>query len=140
MTSMRTPGYPTALTRVGQALAVLLIVAGVVLTVGPRSVRPFTGIPHDLEHFAFFALVGLAVGLSFPRRLLVMAVASVGIIGGLELGQLLVSHRHAYLHDFLTNLWGVYVGMLASVVVHSLVRKFRPDRQSSPTLRPGESA
>ena len=52
-------------------------------TLSPIDARPVLASPHR-EHFAAFALVGLAFGLAYPNRLLLVIVIVVGAAAGLE--------------------------------------------------------
>ena len=54
------------ITKIARVTAWLLVLAAIVLTLGPQRVRPYTGINHDLEHGMAFALVGLASGWGIP--------------------------------------------------------------------------
>jgi VanZ family protein len=89
-----------------------LIAAAVVLTVGPRSIRPYTGISHDVEHWLAFTLVGLVFGLAYSRRVGILVIAAVLLAGVLEATQLIVPGRHAYVRDFLLNSAALSAGLL----------------------------
>ena len=52
-------------------------------TLSPIDARP-TMLASSLEHFAAFALVGLALGLAYPKRLLLVAAIVVGSAFALE--------------------------------------------------------
>jgi hypothetical protein len=52
----------------------LLVSAAVFLTLAPRTFRPQTGVEHHLEHVLAFALLGLAFGLGYPGRRLLLAL------------------------------------------------------------------
>jgi VanZ family protein len=89
----------------------------ILLTFVPSALRPVSAIPHALEHFGVFLLVGGAFALGYPRRQLAIAVAAVPVIAVLELLQLLAPGRHARLSDFVLNALGACTG----VVVVSLI-------------------
>jgi hypothetical protein len=54
--------------KIFQAGALLLAGSIVALSLGPASVRPTTGTPHDLEHLLIFVATGMAFGLGYPPR------------------------------------------------------------------------
>ena len=83
------------ITKIGRVTAWLLVLAAVVLTLGPQKVRPYTGINHDLEHGMAFALVGLAFGLGYPKHRLLLAVLAIASTGAMEFFQHWIPGRHA---------------------------------------------
>ena len=82
------------------------------VVVGAPALRPDTGTPHNLEHFAIFALCGFAFGLGYRAGHLWQAVALVAFSGLIELLQLLVPGRHARAIDFVVDSLACCVGML----------------------------
>jgi VanZ family protein len=92
----------------------LLATAVVVLSLVPPWLRPETDVPHDLEHFAIFAATGLAFGLGYSRRHLVVAVALVVFTGAIEMAQIVVPGRHARLSDFLVDALAVCIGLVTA--------------------------
>jgi xanthine/uracil permease len=71
-----------------------LVLAFVVYaTLSPVGARPVLALPH-LEHFAAFALMGLAFALAYPNRVLLVVALVVGTAAGLEALQLLTPDRH----------------------------------------------
>ena len=67
-------------------------------TLSPINSRPMIA-DGQFEHFAAFGLVGLALGLAYPKRLLWVAAIVVGSALGLEALQLLTPDRHGRLLD-----------------------------------------
>ena len=63
---------------IGSWLALALIVYA---TLSPIDARPVLTSPHR-EHFAAFALMGLAFGLAYPNRVLLVVVIVVGAAAG----------------------------------------------------------
>ena len=61
----------------------LLLLTITVLSLVPPTLRPETGVPHDLEHFAIFAAAGLAFGIGYSRRPL---GAAMGLVLGTRAG------------------------------------------------------
>ena len=89
----------------------LLIVAIAVLSLVPPRLRPETGAPHNLEHFAIFAAAGLAFGFSYSRRPVWVAIALVIFAGAIELAQRLVPGRHARLSDLIVDAFAMCVSV-----------------------------
>ncbi len=97
-------------------------------TLSPIDARPVVAGPH-FEHFAAFAVMGLAFGLAYPNRLLV-AVAIVFVSAfGLEALQLLTPDRHGRLVDALVKasggFCGIFVGQLTSFLLATFTRRTR---------------
>ncbi len=103
--------------KVARIAAWLLVLAAIVLTLGPQKIRPYTGIEHDLEHGMAFALVGLAFGLGYPNHRMILAVLAVAGAGMMEILQQWVPGRHAYLSDFLINGLGACAGIAAAALL-----------------------
>lgn len=111
------------ITKVARAAAWLLVLAAIVLTLGPQKVRPYTGINHDLEHGLAFALVGLAFGLGYPNHRIMLAVLAVAAAGLMEFLQQWVPGRHAYVRDFVVNGLGACAGIAAAALLDRLRRR-----------------
>ena len=92
----------------------LLVAAIVVLSLVPPWLRPETGVPHDVEHFAIFAATGLVFGLGYSRRFFVVAVALVIFTGAIEIAQIAVPGRHARLSDFMVDALAVCIGLVTA--------------------------
>jgi VanZ family protein len=108
--------------RAFQAVPWLLAVAIVVLSLGPLSVRPSTGAPHDLEHLLMFLATGVAFGFRYPHRLWFLAIAQVTFVGAIEVAQNWVPGRHARMSDFLVDTAASCLGVGLSY----LLSKFEP--------------
>jgi VanZ family protein len=100
-----------------QIVAWLLLIVIIVLSLVPPELRPETGAPHNVEHFALFAAAGLAFGFGYSRRPGRVAFALIIFAGAIELGQTLIPGRHARLSDFIVDA----AAMCVSVVVGSIV-------------------
>src|ERR1700759_1487597 len=89
-------------------------------TLSPIDARPSLASPH-LEHFAAFALIGLAFALAYPNRVLLVFVIVVGAAFGLEALQLLTLDRHGRATDALIKalggISGICVGQMASFLL-----------------------
>jgi VanZ family protein len=90
----------------------MLIGAIVILSLVPPSLRPVTEAPHDLEHFAIFALCGYAFGLGYRSHHLVRAVALVTFAGAIEVLQFTAPGRHARMLDFVIDAIASCAGVL----------------------------
>ena len=92
----------------------------VFVTLSPVGTRPSIASPH-LEHFAAFALIGLAFAVAYPNRVLLVFAIVVGAALGLEALQLLTLDRHGRAADALVKalggISGICVGQLASFLL-----------------------
>lgn len=106
-----------------QAAAWLLIAAVTFATLGPPRYRPMTALGQDSEHALAFVLVGLAVGLAWPRHPWRTALISVVLTGIVEVLQFLAPGRHARLEDFIVDALALCLGLGVAVGVHRLARR-----------------
>jgi hypothetical protein len=90
-------------------------------TLSPVGDRPSLASPH-LEHFAAFALIGLAFALAYPNRVLLVVTIVIGAALGLEALQLLTPDRHSCAMDAfvkaLGGISGICVGQMVSFLLH----------------------
>ena len=84
----------------------------VILSLVPSTLRPETGAPHSLEHFAIFAATGFAFGLGYKRRHDLIAILLVIFSGAIEIAQLFVQGRHARLGDFIIDAVAACIGLV----------------------------
>lgn len=103
--------------KIARIAAWLLIVAIVVMTLGPPTVRPVSGFNRSLEHVAAFALLGLAFGLGYSTRRMLLALTGVAVAALMETLQQIVPGRHAYFSDFVINAAGACAGLAAAVLL-----------------------
>ena len=101
--------------KIARVAAWLLIAAIVIMTLGPPTVRPVSGFNRSLEHVAAFALLGLAFGLAYPSRRLLLVVIGIAAVALMEALQQIVPGRHAYLSDFVINAGGACLGVIMAV-------------------------
>src|SRR4051812_22936066 len=99
-------------TRVFQVLALVVVAAAVVVTLGPPRLRPQSGLDRSVEHVLAFAVTGLAVALAYPKRWLMLMLGRVLATGALEILQAWLPRRHAYFGDFILNAAGLCAGAL----------------------------
>jgi VanZ family protein len=94
-----------------------LIAVIIALSVVPAGLRPVTGAPHDVEHFAAYWAAGLAFGLGYQRRHGLLAFMFVGFAASIEVVQFFVPGRHARLGDFIVDALAMCTGLaMASAV------------------------
>ena len=112
--------------RLLRAGAWLLVIAIVILSVVPPSLRPITDAPHDLEHLAIFAATGLAFGFGYRFRHLYQAVGLAAFAGAVEIAQYWVPGRHARLGDFTVDALGACIGVFAAWLMLKAMRGRQP--------------
>jgi VanZ family protein len=86
-----------------RGLAWFGILAIVILSVVPSSLRPVTGWGHQFEHFVAFAPVAGLFAIGYRLPLMKLLVLAFLFCGGIELLQLPLATRHARLSDFVTD-------------------------------------
>jgi hypothetical protein len=79
------------------------ILAIVVLSVVPSSLRPVTGLGHQFEHFVAFALVAGTFAIGYRLPLMKLLVLAFLFCGGIELLELPLATRHARVSDFVID-------------------------------------
>jgi VanZ family protein len=112
---------PAMVQRVSIITGWLALAFIVYATLAPIEDRPVMAGP-QLEHFAAFALVGLAFGLAYPNRLLFIVAIVVGSALGLEALQLLTPDRHGRVLDALMKAAGGVCGIGAGQLMSVLLR------------------
>ena len=110
-----------------RSTAWLLAAAVTFATLGPPGLRPHSNLGQDGEHALAFILVGLAFGLAYRRRRLLIAAASVILIGLLELMQFWAPGRHARLEDFLVDASTACLGFALAAAVDWAITRLRPN-------------
>jgi VanZ family protein len=95
-------------------------------TLSPIDDRPVIA-GAQLEHFAAFAVVGLAFSLAYPRRVFLVATIIFISAFGLEALQLLTPDRHARLLDALVKaaggVCGIGTGQLAQLALRAQIKR-----------------
>jgi VanZ family protein len=84
-------------------LAWILVIVITLLSVVPPWLRPETDIPHHFEHFVAFLAAGIAFGLGYDRRPILISVALLLFAATIEIVQIFVPGRHARLSDFIVD-------------------------------------
>ncbi|WP_375161099.1 VanZ family protein [Bradyrhizobium sp. RDT46] len=108
-----------------RSFAWLLAAAVTFATLGPPGLRPHSDLGQDGEHALAFILVGLAFGLAYPNRRLLIAAAAVVLIAVLELMQFWAPGRHARLEDFLVDAFTACIGFALAAAVDWLLTRLR---------------
>ena len=116
-----------------RALLLVSVAAIILLSVVPPKWRPVTRVPHDVEHFIIFAMAGAVCALSFPNRLLSLAVVAMASAGAIEVIQLWVPGRHARVSDFVVDVLGAWFGLGVCVLFQTL--RAGGDRSGAPGPR-----
>ena len=98
-------------------------------TLSPIDARP-TLADIKFEHFGAFGLVGLALGLAYPKRPLLIAAIVVGSAFGLEALQLLTPDRHGRLFDAALKAAGGICGVGVSQLATVVIARAKPSRIS----------
>ena len=118
---------PVMIQRISAVTGWLVLAFVVYATLSPIEARPVLTLPH-LEHFAAFALMGLAFALAYPNRVLLV----VGTAAGLEAFQLLTPDRHGRAADAfvkaLGGISGISVGQTLSFFLR--IKLARSDRSA----------
>jgi hypothetical protein len=95
-------------------------------TLSPIDDRPVIA-SAQLEHFAAFAVLGLAFGVAYPRRVFLGATFILISAFGLEALQLLTADRHARLLDALVKaaggVCGIGIGQLAQLALRTQIKR-----------------
>jgi VanZ family protein len=120
---------PTMIQRVSIIAGWLALAFIVYATLSPIQARPvIAGL--QFEHFAAFALMGLAFGLAYPRRLFLIVAIVVGSAVALEALQLLTPDRHGRVLDALVKaaggICGIGVGQLGLLFLRVQKRTDNP--------------
>ena len=121
-------GPPMTAITIARVSGWILVSAAVLLTLAPRTFRPYTGVEHHLEHFLAFALLGLTFGIGYPGRRLALALVGAVMVALLETFQSWVPGRHASFSDFAINAIGICVGLASVTLVDWTRRKTRNAR------------
>ena len=106
-----------------RAIAWILSLAIVILSLVPADLRPTTVLPHIWEHFAIFLVTGLAYGLGYERRFVALATGLLVFSGAIEIAQILVPSRHSRFSDFLIDTAGAWIGLCGAWATPTWTRR-----------------
>lgn len=96
-------------------LAWAVLIAIVVMTLGPIWLRPVTALSPNRERLIAYAVLGGLFGIAYPRYRLRIAIILVAIAAALEAAQMLVLTRHATLMGFVWKGVGAVAGVASSL-------------------------
>jgi VanZ family protein len=102
--------------RAARIAAWLLTVAIFVLSIVPPWLRPETGAPHSLEHFAIFFATGVAFGVGYSLKQVSVMVGLLIFAGAIEFAQVFIPGRHARLSDFVIDALALCFGVAVTSV------------------------
>ena len=98
-------------------------------TLSPIDARPVLLTGLQFEHFAAYALMGLAFGLAYPTRVFLVVAIVVGSAVALEALQLLTPDRHGRLLDALVKaaggICGIGIGQVGPVLLRAQIDRTR---------------
>ena len=99
------------LQNINRVVAWLLLLAIVVLSVVPPSLRPTTSAPHQIEHAAIFLATGISFGMAYLGRERLLSIGAIIFCAAIELAQLYVPGRHGRLSDFIVDATAAVLGV-----------------------------
>jgi VanZ family protein len=102
--------------RSARIIAWVLVFILTLLSVVPPWLRPTTNVSHNVEHFAALFVTGVAFGLGYSRRPVIVGLVLVFFCAAIEIVQLLVPGRHARLSDFIVDAVAATAGVAAAFV------------------------
>ena len=100
-------------TRSVRVLAWALLVALVIVTIGPIGWRPVSHLPVQLERALALGMIGFVFAVAYPRHLLFVGVVVLSTTVLLEALQLVEPSRHGRLVDLMAKLAGAGFGLVA---------------------------
>jgi hypothetical protein len=110
--------YLGTMTKFARALAWLLLVALIFVTVCPIEYRPHPrGFPVTIERLGAFGLLGLLFAVGYPSRRWQICALIVIAAGVLEASQMLDPSRHGRLADFAVKALGGALGVASASVI-----------------------
>jgi VanZ family protein len=101
---------------ISRVVAWLLLLAIVVLSLVPPSLRPTTA-PHQIEHAAIFLATGISFGFAYLGREWLLSVGAIIFCAVIEIAQLYVPGRHARLSDFVVDATAAVLGVVAGRIL-----------------------
>ena len=73
--------------KITRAVAWIVVIGLIVISLVPAPLRPGTGVSHNFEHFGSFLLAGVLWYLAYADRLLLWLGTVVAFAGGIELNE-----------------------------------------------------
>lgn len=107
------------------ALAWLVLIGLAAATLVPIELRPHSSFSPQIERFLAFAIAGLCLALAYPRRPVLIVLAIVLTVLGLEAAQFLIASRHPGLRDIFAKLAGGGAGLILGWGIRAVFTAFR---------------
>ena len=114
-----------SLQTIAVVLAWLVLVGLAAATLVPIELRPHSVLSAQAERFLGFAVAGLCLALAYPRRPVLIILAIVVTVLGLELAQFLAATRHPGFRDALAKLAGGGAGLVLGWGFRAVLSAFR---------------
>ncbi|WP_246688687.1 MULTISPECIES: hypothetical protein [unclassified Mesorhizobium] len=118
--------YERAMRSISRLAALALLASIIFATLSPIEMRPHMG-GANMERALAYVLLGLALALGYPARLMQTMLFVCAVAGVLELLQAIDPGRHARLHDALlkavAGLVGIAIGRMVLAVAGRLARQ-----------------
>ena len=80
--------------------------------------------PPNFEHFSIYCVAGLAFGLGYDRKPVLVAILLLIFSGSIEIAQLFVPGRHARLSDFIVDAFAMCVGLVLASLTGRIRDRF----------------
>jgi VanZ family protein len=106
------------------------------LSVVPPWLRPETSAPHHFEHFAIFCSTGIAFGLGYGRKPILISATLLLFAAAIEIAQIFVPGRHARFSDFIVD----GTAVVAGATLAAFGRRIFPQIDIVRTQKPSKSA
>jgi VanZ family protein len=118
-------------------VAWILVCVIAVLSIVPPWLRPETNAPHHFEHFAIFCSTGIAFGLAYSRKPILISAALLLFAATIEIAQIFVPGRHARFSDFIVDGIAAVIGTtLAAFARRNFLQTDTLPPQKSPNTAP----
>lgn len=111
---------------VSRLMSIFLLALIAFATLSPIGLRPHVG-DANFERAAAYLLLGVALGLSFPRHTMRVAFLVVGIAAVLESLQLFDPGRHGRIEDMMIKAVAGLVGIMVIALAGKLLRRSPPE-------------
>jgi VanZ family protein len=102
-----------------QWVGLLAVVTIALLSLVPGTLRPHTGAPKELEHFAAYMITAafLSFGFGKSRYPIIIAFCLSNYSAALELAQIFIPGRQAAVFDFVASSSGAFAGCLLAWLI-----------------------
>jgi VanZ like family len=104
----------------------LALAAVMILSTVPGSLRPQTGAPGYVEHFAAYLITGFLFVSAYPRHVALAVVLLAALAGIVEFVQSWIPGRTPGVADFIASALGAGAGSLLGSSLHLWVHRWPP--------------